>query len=386
MSTLRYAWITLVQTLFRFLPFPTRTGLVRLGRPGRDSPVLLTGNFGLTVARLRRRLRGLDAWLLIANSRGVNVWCAATGGMFTNHDVVSVLKTSGIDRLVDHRQVVLPQLAATGIDGAVVLRKTGWRVHWGPVHAADIPDYLLHGRTATPPMRAVRFPWPARLEMAIAWAFPISLLGALALLPFWSTGILPVAGIVWAFAFALFLGFPLFERRLRRPRGGPGGRGGTHHGFIFFDVGERAVPLLAWLLFMAVLAAGAALAGTLSCGLLLRWGIAAAVVVLILGLDLTGSTPTYKSGLHEDRHLAIRLDHDACKGAAFCEDVCPVRVFVVDHDRRKATMPGAANCVQCGACIVQCPFDALHFQTPKGDIIPPETIRRFKLNLLGKRA
>jgi NAD-dependent dihydropyrimidine dehydrogenase PreA subunit len=379
MSTLRYVWITVTETLFRFLPFPTRTGVVRLGRPGRDAPVLLTCNFGLTVARLRRRLRGLDAWLLVANSRGVNVWCAATGGMFTNHDVVSVLKTSGIDQLADRRDVILPQLAATGIDGAVVHRKTGWRVHWGPVDAADIPGYLEHDRTATPAMRTVRFPWPARLEMAIAWAFPISLLGALALLPFWHAGILPVTAIVWAFAFALFLGFPLYERRLHRRHGG------KHRGFIFFDFGERAIPLLAWLLFMALLAAGAGLAGTLSAGLLLRWGIAGAVVVLILGLDLTGSTPTYKSGLHEDRLLAISLDDDACKGAAFCEDVCPVRVFVVDHERRKASLPGSADCVQCGACIVQCPFDALYFQSPEGDIITPDTIRRFKLNLLGKR-
>ncbi|MEJ2218629.1 MAG: 4Fe-4S dicluster domain-containing protein [Gemmatimonadota bacterium] len=385
MSTVRYVWTTVVQTLFRFLPFPTRTGLVRLGRPGRDAPVLLTGNFGLTVARLRRSLRGQDAYLLVANSRGINVWCAATGGLFTNHDVVSVLKTSGIDRLVDHRNVILPQLAATGIEGPVVRRKTGWRVVWGPVHADDIPAYLEHDHTATPAMHTVRFPWPARLEMAIAWAFPISLLGALALLPFWRAGILPVAAIVWAFALALFLGFPLYERRLHRQRGGKQ-RGGKHRGFIFFDFGERAVPLVAWLLFMALLAAAAGLAGTLSAGLLLRWGIAGAIVVLILGLDLTGSTPTYKSGLHEDRLLAIRLDDDACTGAAFCEDVCPVRVFVVDHDRRKATLPGAANCVQCGACIVQCPFDALYFKSPSGAIIPPDTIRRYKLNLLGRRA
>ncbi|MFQ6000166.1 MAG: 4Fe-4S binding protein, partial [Anaerolineae bacterium] len=43
------------------------------------------------------------------------------------------------------------------------------------------------------------------------------------------------------------------------------------------------------------------------------------------------------------------------------------------------------RCVQCGACIVQCPFDALYFKSPKGEIILPETIRKFKLNLIGKR-
>jgi ferredoxin len=39
----------------------------------------------------------------------------------------------------------------------------------------------------------------------------------------------------------------------------------------------------------------------------------------------------------------------------------------------------------CGACIVQCPFDALCFESPSGGIVPPETVRRFKLNLLGTR-
>jgi len=41
--------------------------------------------------------------------------------------------------------------------------------------------------------------------------------------------------------------------------------------------------------------------------------------------------------------------------------------------------------VKCGACIVQCPGDALCFSDPHGNKIPPEVIRRFKLNLMGKR-
>ena len=64
----------------RDVPHRAPTGLVRIGRPGRRSPVLLTGNFTLTVRRLRDALRGRDAWLLVANSKGVNVWCAAGGG------------------------------------------------------------------------------------------------------------------------------------------------------------------------------------------------------------------------------------------------------------------------------------------------------------------
>ena len=184
--SLRFVWINVVQTLLRMLPFPCETGLVKIGRPGRNSPVLLTGNFRLTVERLKRHLEGIDAYLLVANSRGVNVWCAATGGLLTNHDVVSVLKTSGIAELVDHRKLVLPQLAATGIEGKVVREKTGWRVEWGPVDAAEIPAFLARGLETTPEMRTVSFRWPQRLEMAIAWAFPISLLAVLTV-PFWDS-------------------------------------------------------------------------------------------------------------------------------------------------------------------------------------------------------
>ena len=105
MKELRYVWVNVLQTLLRMLPFPCSTGLMKIGNPGRDAPVLLTCNFGLTVERIKRVLEGLDVYLLVANSRGVNVWCAATGGLMTDHDVVSVLKTSGIEKFVDHRRV-----------------------------------------------------------------------------------------------------------------------------------------------------------------------------------------------------------------------------------------------------------------------------------------
>ena len=166
MNNLRYILINVLETLLRVLPFPCRTGLVKIGNPDRNSPVLLTGNFRLTVERLRRAIEGMDAYLLVANSRGVNVWCAATGGMLTNHDVVSVLKTSGIEDLVDHRTVILPQLAATGIEGRAIQQKAGWKVIWGPVYASAIPTFVRAGLKRTRAMGAVGFPWPERAEMA----------------------------------------------------------------------------------------------------------------------------------------------------------------------------------------------------------------------------
>jgi NAD-dependent dihydropyrimidine dehydrogenase PreA subunit len=376
MRPLRYVLITVWQTLLRVLPFPCKTGLVPIGNPDRNSPVLLTGNFRLTVERVKRAIAGIDAYLLVANSRGVNVWCAATGGLLTNHDVVSVLKTSGVENMVDHRRVILPQLAATGIENKVVEEKTGWRVIWGPVYCAEIPAFLRNGFKKTPEMREVSFRWPQRFEMAVAWAFPISLL-ALALIPLWGSGALILAGLVWILSLAIFLAFPLYQRGLRTK--------GKSIGFVFFDFGERGGPLVIWGLFMAALFAGTLAAGEFSWGSVLRWGLSSLVVMLLLSLDLTGSTPLYKSGLHGDRLLRITLDTQRCKGAGFCEQVCPVDVFSVDHHKHMASLAGAARCVQCGACIVQCPFDALYLRSPAGDMLSPEIVRRFKLNLLGKR-
>jgi NAD-dependent dihydropyrimidine dehydrogenase PreA subunit len=213
--------------------------------------------------------------------------------------------------------------------------------------------------------------------MAVAWAFPISFLGALLTLPFFGWSALALGALIWLASLAIFLPFPLYEHRLSRKQ--------VDVGFVFFDFGRTGLPALIWLCFLAALALLGALTGSLSTGYMLSWGAASLAVLFILSLDLTGSTPGYKSGLHADRLLEIELDEDCCKGAGFCEQVCPTRVFEIDAERRLATLPNVKDCVQCGACIVQCPFDALSFRSPGGERIAPETIRRFKLNLLGTR-
>ncbi|NIM98648.1 MAG: copper oxidase, partial [candidate division Zixibacteria bacterium] len=165
MSQFKYILLSIVETLLRVFPLPCKPGLVRLGNPDRDSPVFLTCNYHLTVARVKRALKGIDAYLLLANSRGINVWCGAAGGLLTDHDVISILKTSGIEELVDHRNVILPQLAAAGIEAKVIQRNTGWKIIWGPVYAKDIPLFVENRLKKTPDMRKVRFSWTHRTEM-----------------------------------------------------------------------------------------------------------------------------------------------------------------------------------------------------------------------------
>ncbi len=377
MSRLNYLLINVIETLLRVFPFPCRRGLVKIGHPDRNSPVLITGNFHLTVERVKKSLRGLDAYLLVANSRGINVWCAAAGGHLTNRDVISVLKTSGIEKLVDHRRVILPQLAATGIEGQVIARKIGWKVVWGPVYARDIPEFLQARFRKTPAMRQVGFPLIQRIEMAVAWAFPISLVADFLVLPFWKQIILPLTLLVWLLAFLIFIAFPLYGKWLRVQR--------KRVGLIFFDFGRGGFQLIVWGLFVLGLIGYAVFSGQYGWGYVSRWSFISLVVILTLSLDLAGSTPVLKSGLHADRLLKVVLDEARCEGAAFCERVCPRNCFEVDKTRRKATRPRENDCVQCGACVVQCPFDALFFANPTGEIIPPEVTRKFKLNLMGKR-
>ncbi|GAB6101841.1 hypothetical protein JCM16138_10640 [Thermococcus atlanticus] len=375
---LRYMLINIVGTLLRGFPLPCKTGLVRIGNPGRNSPVFLTGNYCVTVERVKRVLEksGIDCYLLIANSRGINVWCSAAGGHFTNHDVISALKTSGIERLVNHRRVVLPQLAAAGIEAKVIGERTGWSVIWGPVYAKDIPKFVENGYKKSPKMREVEFPAVQRVEMAVMWAFPFSIIVALLAFFLWRSAVLPLFILSWLLPFLIFISFPVYSGLLARGKK----KAGLSRYTIIFDFSR--LPLIMEGAFLLLLAAYGLFTGNLSFDFILRWGFVSFVMVLLVSIDLMGSTPVYKSGLHEERLLRVALDEEKCTGCGVCVQVCPRNCYEIDGIAR---MPRAGKCVQCGACIVQCPFDALFFESPDGRIIPPETIRKFKLNLMGRR-
>jgi len=372
-----------IQTGLGLLPFPVKTGLIRVGQPDRQSPVLVTGNFGLTVRRVLRALRGLDAYLLVTNSRGINVWCAASGGHFTSNGVISVVKTSGIGNLVEHRRLVLPQLSATGVERSVVEEKTGWRVVFGPVYAEDIPAYLANHYRKTDRMRTVRFDLGQRLRMAIMWGTPICVIPLIPLLIWWRHLALPFAAIVWGIALITFVGFPWLPARLFVAHSDKALPGWIRYLVVFDPRGQKILAV--WAAAVAGLVAYGRLAADWGWMTIVGWVLASLAVALLISLDLAGSTPLHKSGLHEDRLLTVALDADKCEGRAICREVCPKGRLEVDSKAHKASIISENECVQCGACIVQCPEDALAFVDGSGRRIPPDEIRRYKVSLLGER-
>jgi len=132
-------------------------GLYVVGTPGLKSPVLVTANYKLSFDALRKELSGLDAWILVLDTSGVNVWCAAGKSTFGTAELVSRIRAVGLDKLVSHRKVVVPQLGAPGVAAHEVKTRCGFRVVFGPVRASDVRAFLAAGMKATPQMRRVHF-------------------------------------------------------------------------------------------------------------------------------------------------------------------------------------------------------------------------------------
>ena len=149
-------------------------GLYGLGNPGKSDPVLITANYKMSFDRLRESLPGRNAWMLVLDTDGINVWCAAGKGTFSTEELVRRIGFSQLDRIVDHREVILPQLAGPGVAAYQVKKLSGFKAIYGPIDAADLPAFLDAGMKATPEMRRKTFSLRERTVLV-----PVELVGAL---------------------------------------------------------------------------------------------------------------------------------------------------------------------------------------------------------------
>jgi hypothetical protein len=156
------------------MDYSVQPGLYAVGTPNPQSPVLVTANYKLTLDALRCELEEISAWIMILDTRGINVWCAAGKGTFGTDEVVNRVAATRLSEVVTHRRLILPQLGAPGVSAHQVAQRSGFAVDYGPVRARDLPDYLARGGHATPEMRRVTFTLCERLvvvpiEIVQAW-------------------------------------------------------------------------------------------------------------------------------------------------------------------------------------------------------------------------
>lgn len=131
-------------------------GLYALGDPTPASAVFVTANYTLSFDALRSSLAGTDGHILVLDTEGINVWCAAGKGSFGTDELVRRIQEARLEVVVDHRRLILPQLGAPGVSAQEVKRRSGFKVEYGPVRAKDLPRYMKT-RKATPEMRRVKF-------------------------------------------------------------------------------------------------------------------------------------------------------------------------------------------------------------------------------------
>jgi acetyl-CoA decarbonylase/synthase complex subunit gamma len=149
-------------------------GLYALGKPDGGSPVLVTANYKMSFDKLREALPGRDVWILVLDTRGINVWCASGKGSFGTSELIGRIKSSGLAQVVSHRELILPQLSGPGVAAHQVKKLSGFKVTYGPIRSKDLPAFLDAGREATPEMRLKTFTAWERMEL-----IPMELVGAL---------------------------------------------------------------------------------------------------------------------------------------------------------------------------------------------------------------
>ncbi len=157
-------------------------GLYGVGVPGKDSPVIVTANFKLTFDALRRELAEQDAWILVLDTCGINVWCAAGKGTFSTDEIVERIQLTKLDEKIEHRQLIVPQLGAPGVAAHQVKKRTGFKVIYGPIRASDLKKFLSQ-KKCDDQMRQVTFTLKERFVLVpvefylfgkkIWWIFPL---------------------------------------------------------------------------------------------------------------------------------------------------------------------------------------------------------------------
>ncbi len=177
-------------------------GLYALGNPTEKSHVFVSANYKMSFDRLRSQLDGRDGWILVLDTKGINVWCAAGKGTFGTFEIVNRIRATGLHEVVSHRKLILPQLGAPGVSAHEIKQATGFTVIYGPVRAIDLPEFLDNRLKATPEMRQVKFDLVDRIvlipvEIVLVGKWALLAIAVFFLLAGLGDGIYSVQRAIW---------------------------------------------------------------------------------------------------------------------------------------------------------------------------------------------
>jgi demethylmenaquinone methyltransferase/2-methoxy-6-polyprenyl-1,4-benzoquinol methylase len=339
----------------RWFPNPVEPGLRIIGKPDRNSPVILTSNFHLTVRRVEKSLKGENVFLLVAPANGINVWCASCGGELNTHSVITAIRTSRINERVDHHQIILPQFSAPGIDRKLLKKQTGRTGLFGPAYSKNIPLFLKNRKTVFEHNKA-NFSLPFRLEMLLSMNFIVWIAIGIITLLIEPTMFVPISAIFWITGFILYAGFPLI----------PGGSGWLKSTIL------SVMEITAIIIFSVFM---------LNMSIFSHWKmmIMVSAINIWLGFDLRGivaGNPSeaewlmHKLGMTSFGHLfssgvfspgKIHQDVKKCNNCRICLMVCPKGVYEI-VDKNNIRIQKQWECFACNACITQCAEDALFLE------------------------
>ncbi|MCJ7813486.1 acetyl-CoA synthase subunit gamma [bacterium] len=154
-------------------------GLYGVGNPDKQDYVFVTANYKMSFDKLRKELKGIDAWILVLDTKGINVWCAAGKGTFGTEELIRQIIKVGLAQIITHRTLILPQLGASGVAAHIVQKDTGFKVIFGPVYSHDITAFINNNLKATKEMRKISFSFKERMVL-----IPIEFVSSLKLIPF----------------------------------------------------------------------------------------------------------------------------------------------------------------------------------------------------------
>ncbi len=166
------------------MKYTVESGIYAVGNPDSKSVVLVSANYKLSFDSLRKELGGLDAWIVVLDTKGINVWCAAGKGTFGTDEIIHRIGLVELEKIVNHRKIILPQLGAPGVAAHEVKKRCGFSVIYGPVRSCDIIEFINADMKATQQMRQVQFSLYNRLvltpvEFVMGWKYMIFIMAIL---------------------------------------------------------------------------------------------------------------------------------------------------------------------------------------------------------------